>query len=153
MRILTYGTFDLLHIGHVRLLERLRVSAEWFAVGISTDAFNAVKGKIARESFEDRSRNVLATGLVDHVFPEEHWEQKPSDIIRLKIDVFAMGDDWSGEFDDLAAYGVEVRYLPRTPGIDSTTIRSGLLGRNPAKDRPSSSRVVSESNNPPEAET
>ena len=126
MRILTYGTFDLLHVGHIRLFERLRASGEWLAVGISTDEFNAVKGKVALQPFEDRLRTVLASGLVDHVFPEEHWEQKPSDIRRLEIDVFAMGDDWSGRFDELAAYGVEVRYLSRTPGIDSTTIRSGL---------------------------
>lgn len=136
MRILTYGTFDLLHAGHVRLFERLRASAEWLAVGVSTDEFNAVKGKAAQEPFEKRLRNVLESGLVDHSFPEQNWEQKPSDIVRLRIDVFAMGDDWRGKFDTLADYGVEVRYLPRTPGIDSSMIRERHRGQHSGATNP-----------------
>lgn len=125
-RILTYGTFDLLHHGHLRLLERLREVGDWLGVGVSTDEFNAVKGKFAHEPFEARIERLQNTGLVEHVFAEQSWDQKPDDILRLSIDVFAMGDDWQGRFDDLASTGVRVLYLPRTPGIDSTMLRRGI---------------------------
>lgn len=134
-RILTYGTFDLLHHGHLRLLERLREVGDWLGVGVSTDEFNEVKGKLAHESFEVRVARLQDSGLVDHVFAEEDWEQKPRDIHRLRIHVFAMGADWQGRFDHLAATGVRVLYLPRTPEIDSTRIRRKLEHGSPAPDR------------------
>lgn len=130
-RILTYGTFDLLHHGHLRLLERLRDLGDWLCVGVSTDEFNAVKGKVAHEPFEARIEGLWSTGLVDHIFAEHAWDQKPDDILRLSIDVFAMGDDWLGRFDGLAATGVRVLYLPRTPGIDSTMLRHGIENERP----------------------
>ena len=125
-RVLTYGTFDLLHHGHLRLLMRLREVGNWLGVGVSTDAFNAVKGKFAHETFEARVEGLRSTGLVEHVFAEQAWNQKPDDILRLSIDVFAMGDDWKGHFDALASTGVRVLYLPRTLGIDSTMLRRSI---------------------------
>lgn len=127
-RILTYGTYDVLHYGHMRLLTRARKLGDKLFVGLSSDSFNALKGKRAEWSYDRRRSALLATGLVDFVFPEERWEQKPGDIERLRIDTFVMGDDWKGKFDQLSAY-CNVVYLSRTPGISSTLLRGKLAQR------------------------
>lgn len=133
-RILSYGTFDLLHHGHLRLLKRLSAMGSWVGIGLSTEAFNRTKGKEAMEGYETRSKALLETGMVDYVFPEDNWFQKPFDIIRLRADILAMGDDWKGRFDHLANHGVQVIYLPRTPDIDSTRLREQIRpGRNPSR--------------------
>lgn len=127
-RVLTYGTFDLLHHGHLRLLERLRAFGGWLAVGLSTDAFNMSKGKTAWEPFELRRLRLEESGLVDHVFEEHSWEQKLLDIHRLNIAVLGMGYDWAGQFDYLATSNCRVIYLPRTPNVNSTRLRLCLDG-------------------------
>ncbi len=122
-RVLTYGTFDTLHYGHIRLLQRARALGDHLTVGLSTDAFNAAKGKAAHFSWEQRRADLLALRAVDAVIVEATWEQKAADIAAHGIDVFCIGDDWAGRFDDLPC---EVVYLPRTPEISSTLIRDRL---------------------------
>ena len=120
--VITYGTFDLFHAGHVRLLKRLRALGDRLMVGCSTDEFNALKGKHSVIPYEQRVEMLLACRYVDGVFPEQDWGQKRDDIVRLKADIFAMGDDWAGKFDDLGDI-TQVIYLPRTPSISSTELR------------------------------
>jgi glycerol-3-phosphate cytidylyltransferase len=123
--ILTYGTFDLLHYGHVMLLRRARAMGDRLAVGLSSEAFNAIKGKAAAMSYDERKSLLLELRCVDHVFPEETWEQKADDIQRLGASVLVMGDDWTGKFDHFGKH-CEVRYLTRTPDISSTMLRKAL---------------------------
>lgn len=123
--ILTYGTFDLFHIGHLRLLERLRALGDRLIVGVSTDEFNATKGKQTIVPFVDRSEIISALSCVDLVIPETCWKQKAEDIKQHQVDILGMGDDWRGKFDDLGSL-CEVVYLPRTEGISSTQIRNSL---------------------------
>jgi len=120
--ILTYGTFDLFHIGHVRLLKRAAALGDKLYVGISSDEFNAGKGKKSILSYEHRAEIVEAVRYVDGVFPENNWDQKVDDIKRLKVDVFVMGDDWRGKFDELKAH-CDVTYLERTEGISTTELK------------------------------
>lgn len=120
--VLTYGTFDLFHPGHVQLLKRARELGSRLVVGLSTDSFNARKGKTAVMSYEDRKTVLESCRYVDEVFAEEDWEQKVSDVIRLGADVFVMGDDWAGKFDFLAEH-CRVVYLARTPDVSSTEIK------------------------------
>jgi len=120
--VITYGTFDIFHIGHLRLLERARDLGDRLIVGISTDEFNATKGKSALFPFEHRAQIVSSLKVVDRVLPETNWEQKTSDIKSNSVDVFCIGDDWRGKFDYLQNM-CEVVYLPRTMNIDSTTLR------------------------------
>lgn len=120
--VLTYGTFDLFHIGHVRLLERLADLGDALFVGCSTDDFNALKGKKAIFSYEDRRDILMSTRFVTRVFPETTWAQKRLDVVRYRADIFAMGDDWQGKFDDLSDL-CDVVYLPRTAGISSTDVK------------------------------
>ena len=120
--VITYGTFDLFHLGHVRLLERISKLGDRLVVGLSTDDFNSIKGKEVIYPYSHRRDILLATKFVDHVFPETCWEQKRQDIIREQANVFAMGDDWAGRFDDLSDI-VEVYYIPRTSEISSTEIK------------------------------
>ena len=120
--VITYGTFDLFHIGHVNLLRRLRALGDRLIVGCSTDSFNALKGKKSMMPYAHRIAILEACRYVDVVFPEEHWDQKRADIIREKADIFAMGDDWSGKFDELNDQ-CQVIYLPRTADVSSTEIR------------------------------
>jgi glycerol-3-phosphate cytidylyltransferase len=120
--VLTYGTFDLFHIGHVRLLERLAGLGDRLYVGCSTDEFNKAKGKRAIFSYEERRDILMSTRFVADVFPETHWGQKRPDILRLGATIFAMGDDWQGKFDDLADL-CDVVYLPRTLGVSTTEVR------------------------------
>lgn len=123
--VITYGTFDLFHVGHVNILRRAKELGTHLTVAISTDEFNALKGKKAHISYEDRKTIVEAIRYVDEVIPEENWEQKIDDIKKHDIDVFVMGDDWKGKFDYLKEY-CEVVYLPRTEGISTTMIKEEL---------------------------
>jgi glycerol-3-phosphate cytidylyltransferase len=126
--VLTYGTYDLLHKGHILLLERAKQLGDYLIVGLSTDEFNRVKNKECVYPYEDRLLIVSAIKYVDKVIPEERWEQKVDDIKRYKVDVLVMGNDWDGQFDSLREY-CEVVYLPRTPGISTTAIKTGLGGK------------------------
>ena len=126
--ILTYGTFDLFHVGHLRLLQRLAALGDRLVVGVSTDAFNAEKGKASLIPFADRAAIVEALGCVDEVIAEEHWDQKADDIRRTGADVLAMGDDWEGRFDHLSDL-CKVMYLPRTEGVSTTIIKGQLVPR------------------------
>ena len=125
-RVITYGTYDLLHYGHINLLERAKALGDYLVVAISTDEFNwNSKQKKCYFSFEERKRMVEALRCVDLVIPEENWEQKINDVQEYKIDTFVMGDDWKGKFDFLKDY-CEVVYLPRTPEISTTQIKKDL---------------------------
>lgn len=123
--ILTYGTFDILHAGHINLLRRARTLGDRLLVGLSTDGFNQGKHKSSLLNYENRKVVLEAIRYVDEVFPEETWEQKMGDIRRFSVDVFVMGDDWAGKFDFLSEL-CEVRYLPRTPSISTTDIKRTL---------------------------
>lgn len=129
--VLTYGTFDLFHIGHLRLIERLKKLGDRLIIAVSSDEFNALKGKKSVVSYEDRAAIVAAIEGVDLVIPENSWEQKESDVREYGVDVFAIGDDWTGKFDHLEPL-CEVVYLPRTQGISSTEIKQLLRVLDPA---------------------
>jgi len=120
--VLTYGTFDLFHPGHVLLLKRARELGTHLIVGLSTDGFNAQKGKSSTMSFEERKIVLEACRYVDEVIAEENWNQKLDDARRLGVDVFVMGDDWTGKFDFMKEV-CSVVYLPRTPEISTTEIK------------------------------
>ena len=123
-RIITYGTFDLLHYGHINILKRAKALGDYLIVALSTDEFNAIKGKKSYFNYNQRKQLLEAIRYVDLVIPEEDWEQKVSDMREYHIDVFVMGDDWTGKFDYLKETGVEVVYFPRTPEISTTKIKS-----------------------------
>lgn len=125
-RVITYGTFDLLHWGHVRLLKRAKEYGDYLIVAVSTDEFNALKHKDAYHSFEHRKYILEAIKYVDLVIPEENWNQKIDDVKKYHVDTFIMGDDWKGKFDFLRDY-CEVIYLPRTEGISTTKIKKDLM--------------------------
>jgi glycerol-3-phosphate cytidylyltransferase len=120
--VLTYGTFDLFHVGHLNLLTRLRELGDRLIVGVSTDAFNEQKGKQTIVKFQDRFDIVASLKCVDLVVPEESWDQKAGDIRRLGVTVFGIGDDWIGKFDHLKEL-CEVVYLPRTDHVSSTQLK------------------------------
>ncbi len=124
-RVLTYGTFDLLHWGHIRLLKRAKELGDYLIVALSTDEFNQIKGKKAYHPYEERKMMLEAIRYVDLVIPEESWEQKKKDIETYQVDVFVMGDDWKGKFDELSEL-CEVVYLARTEGISTTKIKQDL---------------------------
>lgn len=127
-RVITYGTFDLLHYGHINLLERAKALGDYLIVAISTDEFNSIeKNKKTYFSFEQRKKLLEALRCVDLVIPEENWEQKKSDVHLYQVDTFVIGDDWKGKFDFLEKEGVEVVYLPRTPEISTSQIKRDLL--------------------------
>lgn len=123
--ILTYGTFDLFHVGHIRLLKRLSELGDKLIVGVSTDEFNLKKGKKSFFSYAERAEIVQSCRYVDQVIPERDWEQKRNDILECNVDVFAMGDDWVGTFDSLKDI-CDVVYLERTENISTTDIKSKL---------------------------
>ncbi|PIR58798.1 MAG: glycerol-3-phosphate cytidylyltransferase [Candidatus Pacebacteria bacterium CG10_big_fil_rev_8_21_14_0_10_56_10] len=120
--VITYGTFDLLHVGHVNLLARAKSMGSKLVVGLSTDDFNEIeKGKKTIVSYPQRKKILLSTKFVDLVFPEKSWDQKVSDIRKYKANIFVMGDDWKGEFDYLREY-CKVLYLARTKGVSVSNI-------------------------------
>ena len=126
-RILTYGTFDLLHFGHIEILRRAKALGDYLIVALSTDEFNALKGKKAYHNYETRKKMLEAIRYVDLVIPEEKWEQKISDVEKYQVDVVVMGSDWanSDRFDYLKDY-CELVFLPRTEGISTTKIKEDL---------------------------
>ncbi|MDD6311585.1 MAG: glycerol-3-phosphate cytidylyltransferase [Firmicutes bacterium] len=125
-KVITYGTFDLLHYGHVNLLQRAKELGDYLIVAISTDEFNwNMKQKKCYFTYEERKRLVEAIRYVDLVIPEESWEQKVEDVKEFKVDTFVIGDDWEGKFDFLKEH-CEVVYLPRTPEISTTQIKKDL---------------------------
>ena len=123
--VITYGTFDMFHIGHLKLLRRLKEMGDKLIVGVSTDEFNALKGKRTLIPYDQRSAIVEAIDCVDLVVPEESWEQKVEDIKKYDVDLFAIGDDWRGKFDFLEDY-CEVVYLSRTKNISTTELKRSL---------------------------
>ena len=126
-RVITYGTFDLLHYGHINLLQRAKQLGDYLIVALSTDEFNLdQKQKKCYFTFEQRKELLEAIRYVDLVIPEMNWDQKVSDMHEYHVDVFVMGDDWKGKFDYLADEGVEVVYLPRTPEISTSQIKHDL---------------------------
>jgi glycerol-3-phosphate cytidylyltransferase len=125
-RVITYGTFDLLHYGHINLLRRAKAYGDYLIVALSTDEFNMVeKHKTSYFKYEQRKQLLEAVRYVDLVIPEEDWGQKVRDVQEYHIDTFVMGDDWTGKFDYLKEY-CDVVYLPRTPEISSTQIKEEL---------------------------
>lgn len=131
-RILTYGTFDLLHYGHINLLKRAKALGDYLVVAVSTDDFNEIKGKKAYHNYETRKMMLEAVRYVDLVIPEENWEQKIDDVKKYDIDIVVMGSDWAGSdrFDYLKEY-CEVVYLPRTEGVSTTKIKKELKLQEP----------------------
>ena len=126
-RVITYGTYDLLHYGHINLLQRAKKLGDYLIVALSTDEFNwNSKQKKCYFSYDERKRLLESIRYVDLVIPEESWEQKIRDVHEYHIDTFVIGDDWEGKFDFLEGEGVEVVYLPRTPEISTTQIKDDL---------------------------
>lgn len=131
-RVLTYGTFDLLHYGHIRLLKRAKELGDYLVVAVSTDEFNEIKGKKAYHNYETRKEMLEAVRYVDLVIPEKNWEQKLQDVKDYKIDIVVMGSDWAGsdKFDYLKQE-CQVVYLDRTEGVSTTKIKKELKLQNP----------------------
>ena len=130
-RVITYGTFDLLHYGHINLLKRAKALGDYLIVAISTDEFNMKeKQKKCYFTYEQRKALVESIRYVDLVIPEEKWEQKRTDMKEYHIDTFVIGDDWEGKFDFLKEEGVNVVYLPRTPEISTSQIKRDLYDAN-----------------------
>lgn len=128
-RVITYGTFDLLHYGHINLLRRAKELGDYLIVALSTDEFNwEEKKKLCYFGYEQRKQLVEAIRYVDLVIPETSWEQKVSDCKEYHVDTFVIGDDWTGKFDFLKKAGVEVVYLSRTPDISTTKMKMDMKG-------------------------
>lgn len=126
-RVITYGTFDLLHYGHINLLRRAKELGDYLIVALSTDEFNWVeKNKKCYFSYEQRKQLLEAIRYVDLVIPENSWEQKRTDIHEYHADVFVIGNDWEGKFDFLKEEGAEVVYLERTPDVSTTGIKKDI---------------------------
>lgn len=125
-KVITYGTFDLIHHGHINILKRAKENGDYLIVGLSSDEFNAIKGKAAYHSYEERKLILEAIKYVDEVIPEHNWGQKVTDIISNNVDLFVMGSDWEGKFDELMDY-CDVLYLPRTEGISTSKIKADLF--------------------------
>lgn len=123
--VITYGTFDLLHVGHIRLLKRAKALGDCLIVGLSTDEFNSLKHKSSFLPYEQRKELLEAIRYVDKVIPEKSWEQKVIDVSEFGVDIFVIGDDWKGEFDFLKEY-CKVIYLPRTSDISTSSIKGKL---------------------------
>ena len=131
--ILTYGTYDLLHFGHIELLRRAKEMGDYLIVTLSTDEFNNLKGKKSYYSYSERKYMLESIRYVDLVIPENNWEQKSKDVERFEVDTFVMGHDWEGEFDFLKEH-CEVVYLDRTEGISSTQLKQTLKSFSVSKD-------------------
>ena len=127
-KVITYGTFDVLHYGHINLLKRARALGDYLIVALSTDEFNKTKNKEAYYTFEQRKMILEACRYVDMIIPENSWEQKIDDVKKYNADIFVMGDDWQGKFDFLKDY-CEVVYLPRTPNVSSSNTKKDVFGR------------------------
>ncbi|MCI2907671.1 glycerol-3-phosphate cytidylyltransferase [Staphylococcus hominis] len=127
-RVITYGTYDLLHYGHIELLRRAREMGDYLIVSLSTDEFNQIKNKKSYYDFEQRKMMLESIRYVDLVIPEDGWGQKETDVDRYDVDVFVMGHDWEGKFDFLKDK-CEVVYLKRTEGISTTKIKQELYGK------------------------
>lgn len=134
-KILTYGTYDLLHYGHIRLLKRAKALGDYLIVALSTDEFNELKGKKAYHNYETRKQMLEAIRYVDLVIPEENWEQKINDVKEYNVDIVVMGSDWAGSdrFNYLDEY-CEVVYLDRTEGISTTQIKKDLKLQEPSNE-------------------
>lgn len=128
-KVLTYGTFDILHYGHINLLKRAKELGDYLVVALSTDEFNKIKNKQSYYTYEQRKTLLEAVKYVDLIIPENNWEQKISDIKNHDIDIFTMGDDWTGKFDFLKEY-CEIVYLPRTPEVSSTQTKKYIKKQN-----------------------
>ncbi|NSO61422.1 glycerol-3-phosphate cytidylyltransferase [Enterococcus faecalis] len=130
-RVITYGTFDLFHYGHINLLKRAKEQGDYLIVGLSTDEFNwNSKNKKCYFSYEERKSILESVRYVDLVIPEENWEQKVKDIELYHVDTFVMGNDWEGEFDFIREVtNADVMYLERTPEISTTQIKKELKNR------------------------
>lgn len=124
-RVITYGTFDVLHYGHINLLRRAKALGDYLIVALSSDEFNNIKHKKSYYTYEQRKSILEACRYVDLVIPEFNWDQKITDVQKYEIDIFVMGDDWKGKFDFLKDY-CEVIYLPRTPDVSSTKTKTFL---------------------------
>lgn len=124
-RVITYGTYDVLHYGHINLLKRAKALGDYLIVALSSDEFNAIKNKKSFYNYEQRKKILESLRYVDLVIPEHNWEQKISDIQKYQADIFVMGDDWEGKFDFLKEY-CEIIYLPRTPNVCSTKTKEYL---------------------------
>ncbi len=124
-KVITYGTFDLFHVGHLNILKRAKALGDYLIVAVSSDKFNLQKGKKAYHSIDDRVSILKSIKFVDEVIIEESWDQKILDIKRNNVDIFVMGDDWEGEFDYLQEL-CDVVYLKRTDGISTTKIKNDL---------------------------
>lgn len=128
-RVITYGTFDLLHYGHINLLRRAKALGDYLIVALSTDEFNEnKKHKKTYFTYEQRKQLLEAIRYVDLVIPENEWEQKRKDMHEYNINTFVMGDDWKNKFDFLEEEGVDVVYLERTPDVSSSQIKTDLNG-------------------------
>lgn len=125
-RVITYGTFDVLHYGHINLLKRAKSLGDYLIVALSTDEFNNIKHKQSFYTYEQRKLLLEACRYVDLIIPENTWEQKIDDIKKYQADIFVMGDDWKGKFDFLKDF-CEVVYLPRTPDVCSTNAKAYLI--------------------------
>jgi len=124
-KIITYGTFDMFHIGHLKLLKRLSKMADELVVAVSTDEFNELKNKKVLIPYKQRAKIVSSVKYVTKVIPEKNWEQKIKDVKKYDIDIFAIGDDWEGEFDFLKEH-CDVVYLKRTKNISTTKLKKSL---------------------------
>ncbi|MGL5056688.1 MAG: glycerol-3-phosphate cytidylyltransferase [Fusobacteriaceae bacterium] len=127
-KVITYGTFDLLHWGHINLLKRAKELGDYLIVALSTDEFNLLKHKESYHSYEERKIILESIKYVDEVITENDWKQKENDIQKYKIDVFVMGNDWEKEFDYLSKY-CKVIYLERTNGISTSKIKKELADK------------------------
>lgn len=127
-KVITYGTFDLLHWGHINILKRAKEMGDYLIVAISTDEFNRLKHKQSYHNFENRKMILEAIRYVDGVIPENSWDQKVEDVQKHDVDLFVMGDDWKGEFDFLKEH-CEVVYLSRTEGISTSQIKTELASK------------------------
>ena len=128
-RVITYGTFDMLHYGHINLLKRAKEKGDYLIVALSTNEFNKLKGKKCFFNYDERKILLESIRYVDLVIPEYSWDQKESDIAKYDVDTFIIGNDWKGKFDFLKDI-CEVVYLDRTPEISTTMIKTSLLDKN-----------------------
>jgi len=133
-KVITYGTYDTLHFGHIKLLERAKNLGDFLIVGLSTDKFNSLKGKKSLLNYEERKSYLQSIKYVDLIIPENNWEQKIEDIKKNDIDIFTIGDDWKGKFDYLSEF-CNVKYLTRTSAISSSLIRSKINEENLSSQR------------------